>query len=157
MSNTYDKYISILSDKNATWMSLNFDYVTRSCCQQKCSQFATANYKIHYSNVIMGAMTSQLTGVSIVYSTVCLGADQRKHQSSASLAFVRGIHRWPVKMSSTKCQPFHPGANVLSRLLEIPGVDLRALTLGPATHSRYQGSGILCLNSTKCHRGIHCC
>ena len=23
-------------------------------------------------------------------------ADQRKHQSSASLAFVRGIHRWPV-------------------------------------------------------------
>ena len=31
-----------------------------------------------------------------VYSTVYSGADQRKHQSSASLAFVRGIHRWPV-------------------------------------------------------------
>ena len=38
----------------------------------------------------------QITGVSIVYSTVCSDADQRKHQSSASLAFVRGIHRWPV-------------------------------------------------------------
>ena len=33
-------------------------------------------------------MASQITGVSIVYSTVCSGADQRKHQSSASLAFV---------------------------------------------------------------------
>ena len=50
----------------------------------------------HYCNVIMSAMASQITGVLIVCSTVCLGADQRKHQSSASLAFVRGIHRWPV-------------------------------------------------------------
>ena len=41
-------------------------------------------------------MACQITGVSIVYSNVCSGADQRKHQSSASLAFVRGIHRWPV-------------------------------------------------------------
>ena len=44
----------------------------------------------------MRTMASQLTGVSIVCSTVGSGADQRKHQSSASLAFVRGIHRWPV-------------------------------------------------------------
>ena len=41
-------------------------------------------------------MASQITGVSIVCSTICSGADQRNHQSSASLAFVRGIHRWPV-------------------------------------------------------------
>ena len=50
----------------------------------------------HYSDVIMSAMASLITGVSIVNSTVCSDADQRKHQSSASLAFVRGIHRWPV-------------------------------------------------------------
>ena len=50
----------------------------------------------HYNVVIMGAMASQITSVSIVYSTVCLGPDQRKHQGSASLAFVRGIQRWPV-------------------------------------------------------------
>ena len=50
----------------------------------------------HYSDVTMGAIASQSTGVSIVYSTVYSGVDQRKHQSSASLAFVRGIHRWPV-------------------------------------------------------------
>ena len=42
----------------------------------------------HYSDVIMSAMASQITGVSIVCSAVCSGADQRKYQSSASLAFV---------------------------------------------------------------------
>ena len=44
----------------------------------------------------MGAMASQITSLTIVYSTVYAGADQSKHQSSASLAFVLGIHRWPV-------------------------------------------------------------
>ena len=44
----------------------------------------------------MGTMASQITNVSIVCSTVCSGEDQRKHQSSASLAFVMGNHQWPV-------------------------------------------------------------
>ena len=56
----------------------------------------TFQRKSHDSDVIMSAAAFQITGISIVYSTVCSGADQRKHQSSASLAFVRGIHRWPV-------------------------------------------------------------
>ena len=51
---------------------------------------------IHYNDVIMGVMASQITSLTIVYSTVYSGVDQRKHQSSASLAFVRGIHRGPV-------------------------------------------------------------
>ena len=50
----------------------------------------------HYDYVIMGAMASQITSITIVYSTVYSGTDRRKHQSSASLVFVRGIHRWPV-------------------------------------------------------------
>ena len=50
----------------------------------------------YYSNVIMSTMVSQITGFSIMCSTVCSGADQRKHQSSKSLDFVRGIHQWPV-------------------------------------------------------------
>ena len=41
-------------------------------------------------------MASQITSLMIVYSTVYSGADQRKGQSFAPLAFVRGIHRWPV-------------------------------------------------------------
>ena len=45
----------------------------------------------------MSAIASQTTSLTIVYSTVYPGADQSKHQSSsASLAFVWGIHRWPV-------------------------------------------------------------
>ena len=44
----------------------------------------------------MGAMASQITSLTVVYSTVYSDADQRKHQSSASLGFVCGIHRWPV-------------------------------------------------------------
>ena len=46
----------------------------------------------------MDTIASQITSLSIVYSTVYSGADQRKHQSSASLAFVRGIHRSPVTL-----------------------------------------------------------
>ena len=49
----------------------------------------------HYSDFTMSAMASQITSVSIVCLTVCPGADQRKHQSSASMAFVKGIHQWP--------------------------------------------------------------
>ena len=58
--------------------------------------FVWSSNVYHHSDVVMGAMASQITGVSIVYSIVCSDADQRKHQSPASLAFVRGIHRWPV-------------------------------------------------------------
>ena len=47
----------------------------------------------------MGVIASQVTSLAIVYSAVYSGADQRKHQSSASLAFVRGIHRGPVNSS----------------------------------------------------------
>ena len=56
---------------------------------------ATMNIE-HYTDVIMTTVASQITSLTIVYSTVYSGAYQRKHQSSASLAFVRGIHRRPV-------------------------------------------------------------
>ena len=46
--------------------------------------------------IIIGAMASQITSLTIAYSTVYPGTDRRKHQSSASLASVRGIHRSPV-------------------------------------------------------------
>ena len=52
--------------------------------------------KHHQNDVIMGAIASQITSLPILYSIVYSDAGQRKYQSSASLAFVRGIHRWPV-------------------------------------------------------------
>ena len=49
--------------------------------------------KVKTSNITV-TLASRITGVPIVYSTVCSGPDQRTHQSSAPLAFVMGIHRW---------------------------------------------------------------
>ena len=50
----------------------------------------------HYSSIIMDAIAPQITGVSMVCSTICSGADRRKHQSSASLAVVRVLRWWPM-------------------------------------------------------------
>ena len=66
----------------------------------------------HYGDVIMCAIASQITSLTIVYSTVYSDADQGKHQSSASLAFVRRIHRGPVNSPykwpvTRKMFPFH--------------------------------------------------
>ena len=52
--------------------------------------------KSHYCDIIMSMMTSQITRVSIVYSTVCSGAEQRKYQSSMTLALLIGNHWWLV-------------------------------------------------------------
>ena len=68
--------------------------VCASCMSQSDDTWTLIQY---YIDIIMSMIVSQITSVSIVCSTVCSGADQRKHQSSAStLAFVRGIHWWPV-------------------------------------------------------------
>ena len=48
----------------------------------------------YYNDVMMRAMASQITSLPIVYSTFYPAGDQRKYQSSASLAFVRKIHQW---------------------------------------------------------------
>ena len=61
-----------------------------------CDVVVGNSWECHYTDVMMGEMASQITSLKIVYSSIYWGADQRKHQSSASLAFVRGIHRGPV-------------------------------------------------------------
>ena len=89
------------------WLSSDVTVITLSCtqlasfiyCCRTWPFWVTEDLKANQSvnnDVIMSAMGSQITSLNIVYSTVWSGADQRKHQSSASLAFVRGIHRWAV-------------------------------------------------------------
>ena len=83
------------------------------CCKLRFSlHLRHTNKEIrHYIDVIIGTIASQITSLAIVYSTVYSGADQRKQQISASLAFVWGIHRgsvnslhkWPV---TRKMLPF---------------------------------------------------
>ena len=65
---------------------------------------------MHYSDVILGAMASQITGISIVYSSVCSDADQRKHQSSASLSLWGEFtgDRWiPLTKGQLRGKCFH--------------------------------------------------
>ena len=73
----------------------------------KCNKVAN----IHYCDDIMSELGSQITSVSIVCSIVGSGADQRKSQSCASLAFERGIHRWAAncphqRLVTRKMVPF---------------------------------------------------
>ena len=72
-------------------------YFTQITIYQLICYYRTVNVVMveHYNDVIMSSMASQITSLTIVYS-IHSRADQRKHQSSASLAFVWGIHRSPV-------------------------------------------------------------
>ena len=77
---------------------------------------------LHYNDVIMRAMASEITSLTVVCSTVYWGADQRKHPSSASLAFVRGFQRWPVNSAhkgsvTRKIFPFDDGTMLTWLLL----------------------------------------
>ena len=78
------------------YISFSLDLWTQ-CIGTVSMEYGRTKYiEWHYSDVIISAMASQITSLTIIYSAVCSGADQRKHQSSVSLVFVRGIHRWPV-------------------------------------------------------------
>ena len=86
--------------------------LTRNQCKCKMAQHTKRMkmYIIHYDGVIMTTMTAQITSLTVVYSTVYSVANQRKHQSSASLAFVRGIHRdrWiPRTKGQSRGKCFH--------------------------------------------------
>ena len=84
----------------------------------------------HYCDVIMGVIVSQITSLMIVYSTIYSSADQRKHQSSTSLAFVWGIRRWPVnsphKGQWSGALMLLPEASFGLRVLSLP------LSVGPS-------------------------
>ena len=101
-----------------TWLKIVWQYMKSTSCRQDidghdidCIIYRGAREGVSttldnllsingpYIDVIMSVTASQIISVSIAYSTVCSGAAQRKHQSSASLASKGGIHRWPVDSS----------------------------------------------------------
>ena len=104
----------------------------------------------HYNDVIMSATASQTTSLTIVYSSVYSGEDQRKHKSSASLAFLRGIHLWPGNSphkspATRKMFPFDdvitgwlvssPVIQVSDWRLELHLLDVNLLELQNKTHT----------------------
>ena len=75
----------------------------------------------------MSDMESEITSLAIVYANVYSGADQIKHQSSASLAFVRGIHRWPVNSP-------HKGP-VTRKMFPVDDVVMKCVIVVASNHS----------------------
>ena len=61
-----------------------------------CCVYSQSDINPDVIDVMMSVIASQITSLTVVYSTVYSDVDQRKQQSSASLTFVRGIHRRPV-------------------------------------------------------------
>ena len=72
----------------------------------------TGREQIHYIDVIITTKASPITSLTVVYSAVYSDADQRKHQSSASLAFVWGIHRDRFHLMTSSCI-----SSILAKLL----------------------------------------
>ena len=102
----HSQAISMTAVQNCSKSSALAMELLQSCTQPSINRYSyrvpvyisqgSISIHVHNNDVIMGAMASQITRLPIVYPTVYSGADQIKHQSSASLAFVRWIHRWPV-------------------------------------------------------------
>ena len=71
-------------------LSITLHSQTKTEIIDKCNELIRSNYQyFHYNDVIMSGTASQITSLTIVYSNVYSDANQRKHQSSTSLAFVR--------------------------------------------------------------------
>ena len=138
--NPYSRYIAI--QYNTTLDKLQ---------QRPCLNFGQIlNSQKHYRDVIMSTMASQITCLTIVYPTVYWDADQRKHQSSVSLAEspVNSPHKWPVtrKMfpfddvimrhhmargpwGSAVCEVYMDGVFFPSSLRKVTVINLECITM----------------------------
>ena len=86
----------------------------------------------HYNDVIMGAIASLITSLTIVYASVYSSAYQRKHQGSASLAFVRGIHRghkWPVTAENVSIRWRHHEIPEMGKVFQCQDVIMQFVAL----------------------------
>ena len=94
-------------------------------------------------------MASQITNLTIVYSTVYSDADQKQYQSSASQAFVWGIHRWPVNSPHKwpVTRKFFPFYDVI---MNVPNASITDCTGCSCSHTQYISMHIKCFN----YRGI---
>ena len=112
----------------------------------------------YYNDVIMGVIASQITSLTSVYSTIYSGVDQRKHQSSALLAFVRGIHRGPVN--------FPHNWPVTRKMFSFDDVIMRKDTLKPLKvvnfdslqhlqRRQYCGASVSVHNRDEVHISLH--
>ena len=95
-------------------------------------------YLLSLQDTIMSPMASQITAVSIVCQAVCSGADQRKHQSYASLTFVMGFHLWPVNSphKGPETRKMYPSYDAIM----IAKIDMNTYCLRSVAHSSGLGT-----------------
>ena len=110
LTKTYETIATLTSAKQiglSFWRGVRYGWDTclapghlqpslRNSSSSYIGPYVMSPFRHHYTDVIMDAIASQITSLTIVYSSVYSDVDQRKHQSSASLPFVGGIHREPV-------------------------------------------------------------
>ena len=96
----------------------------------------------------ISVIASQITSLTIVYSTIYSCADQRKHQRSASLAFVRGISRWPANSTHKGpiTQKMFPFDDVIMCYIEITygsnlPLSFKIISLSPGNMKKKTGAG----------------
>ena len=98
---------------------------------------------LHYCLLVLGMLqqlvVSQITSLTIVYSIIDSGTDERKHKSSASLAFVRGIHQWPVNSP-------HKGP-AMRKMFPIDDAIMKQWSLCPDFISHYKNLHDICIYS----------
>ena len=82
------RYTRLMIPELWKWLLNQLNIINLPICD-----WITKRYYDHYNDVIMTTMASKNTSLTVVYSTAYSDADQRNYQSSASLAFVWGIHR----------------------------------------------------------------
>ena len=85
----------------------------------------------------MSAMTSQITSLTVVCSAVYPGGDQRKHQSFTRMAFVRGIHQWPMNSP-------HRGP-IMRRMVPFDDVIMCVCKTGPKQHNTHEPDDVMTL------------
>ena len=81
-------YYTVIPLFDMVYYSMNITYIQHDVTSSEYK----SDHELHFRDAIMSTMASKITGVL----SVCSSTDQRKHQSSTLLAFVKGIQRWPV-------------------------------------------------------------
>ena len=109
-------------------------FYRRTNCERERNHKGCCHIK-HYTGVIMTDMESEITGVSIVCSVVWSCADRRNYQSSATLAFVRGVHKSPVNSLHKRLVTHIIAADILVLNLSCNDFCVIWLTWGRETHT----------------------
>ena len=142
-------FVCKMANKALTWTWKFFSPVWMILIYTEGKLTCKANGHDHYNDVLMSARTSQITSLTIVYSNVYSDADQRKHQSSASLAFARGIHRWPVNS---------PNKGPVTRKM-FPFDDVIMTCITGVTYHPFQCSGVYangpCMDNFRQFSNLH--